>query len=214
MGDGHCFLRRAINPPGELANHFGLIVIPRGNRSKNLRKGSGNVDTEWEIRKAANNQDLREFPPCSSLFICVANEDVSFVFLLFFHPRPTYCFEYIRHGICAIASSTRPIPSEGWTNASQHSSSGLHLTLLCTMLFLPIMKAAQHVSSFIYRFPYHFYSGSWRSCSRYPVHFLHFAIFNVLRGNSVGSRAPIIHHRRACRLSFFATDEQTRFRVS
>ena len=46
MGDGRCFLRRAINPPGELANHFGLIVIPRGNRSKNLRKGSGNVDTE------------------------------------------------------------------------------------------------------------------------------------------------------------------------
>ena len=91
---------------------------------------------------------------------------VYFTPVLFFsaHPRCAYFLGHIHHDICVIASSTHPIPSEGGTNAGRRSSSGLCLTFLrYVTLFLLIMRAARHVSSFIYhsRFSQYFHPRSF-----------------------------------------------------
>lgn len=87
------------------------------------------------------------------------------------------CYRYIHRDIYVIASSTRPISSDGKNNGVR-SSSGLYLTFLRSYmtLFLLIMRAAQHVSSFIYHFQYHFHP-RWLLSHAPPVHSLYFAIF-------------------------------------
>lgn len=122
------------------------------------------------------------------------------------------CYRYIHRDIYVIASSTRPISSDGKNNGVR-SSSGLYLTFLRSYmtLFLLIMKAAQHVSSFIYHFQYHFHP-RWLLSHAPPVHSLYFAIFLSFFSfffvrSPANSFPPIISHQRPSRLSSTRTDE-------
>lgn len=114
---------------------------------------------------------------CSSRSISEEKESLAFFSLSFFLDINISSYGYIHRDIYVIASSTRAISSDGKNNVFR-SSSGLYLTFLpgYMTLFLLIMRAAQHVSSFIYHFQYHFPSALLACCSTIP-HSLYFAIF-------------------------------------
>lgn len=137
-----------------------------------------------------------------------------FFFLFSLLDKYISCYRYIHRDIYVIASSTRPISSDGKNNGVR-SSSGLYLTFLRSYmtLFLLIMRAAQHVSSFIYHFQYHFHPRWLLShVPPLPVHSLYFAIFLSFFSfffvrSPANSFPPIISHQRPSRLSSTRTDE-------
>lgn len=114
---------------------------------------------------------------CSSRSISGRKNLLLFSSLSFFLDISSY--GYIHRDIYVIASSTRAISSDGKNNVFR-SSSGLYLTFLpgYMTLFLLIMRAAQHVSSFIYHFQYHFPSALLACCSTIPRPFSLFRNFS------------------------------------
>lgn len=150
---------------------------------------------------------------CSSRSISGRKNLLLFSSLSFFLDISSY--GYIHRDIYVIASSTRAISSDGKNNVFR-SSSGLYLTFLpgYMTLFLLIMRAAQHVSSFIYHFQYHFPSALLACCSTIP-HSLYFAIFlpfflYVHRP----TRSSFYHlHQRPSRLSFTTGTDEPAIRI-
>lgn len=143
----------------------------------------------------------------------------SLAFFLSPPPPPSLLDKYISLQIYSswcvrdIASSTRPISSDGKNNGVG-SSSGLYLTFLRSYmtLFLLIMRAAQHVSSFIYHFQYSISTlVTLRACSAFsrPFSLFHnfFFFFFPPRSFLANSFPPIISHQRPSRLSSTRTDE-------
>lgn len=116
---------------------------------------------------------------CSSRSISEEKESLAFFSLFLFLDINISSYGYIHRDIYVIASSTRAISSDGKNNVFR-SSSGLYLTFLpgYMTLFLLIMRAAQHVSSFIYHFQYHFPSALLACCSTIPRPFSLFRNFS------------------------------------
>ena len=163
---------------------LGLIVIRQGILAEEFRASEASrngalilIKKKFESRKRKNGET--RISSTSTMFAIYFGEKESLAFfsLSFFLDINISSYGYIHRDIYVIASSTRAISSDGKNNVFR-SSSGLYLTFLpgYMTLFLLIMRAAQHVSSFIYHFQYHFPSALLACCSTIP-HSLYFAIF-------------------------------------
>lgn len=166
---------------------LGLIVIRQGILAEEFRASEASrngalilIKKKFESRKRKNGET--RISSTSTMFFAIyfgKKESLAFFSLSFFLDINISSYGYIHRDIYVIASSTHAISSDGKNNVFR-SSSGLYLTFLpgYMTLFLLIMRAAQHVSSFIYHFQYHFPSALLACCSTIPRPFSLFRNFS------------------------------------